>query len=682
MKTESNYFNRDISWLSFNDRVLLEAQDETVPLYERIKFLAIYSSNLDEFYRVRVANIRRVAAINKKKINRELNIEPKQLLLEINEFMGQQLSAFGAILRDDILPKLASEGVVIYASEKKVLKSHYAEVNHYFKTFVMGLLKPVIFGKNGHHPFLNNGEIYLALQLKSKSDQKISYAYLNIPSGRLGRFLALKLYRSKHYFIFLDDIVRLNLTTVFPEHEILECKTIKLDKDADLLIDDEFSGDLAKTIKKQIKKRNLGSPARFLFDASMSDDLLKQLMKEFSLKEDELVRGGKYHNLSDYFQLPNPIGDKLENKSMPAIKHNEIDSAASMFSAIDQKDQMLHFPYHTYDYVLQFFNEAAIDPTVDSIKVTFYRMASNSFIGESLISAAKNGKEVTVFMELKARFDEANNLMWSDRMKAAGVKVIHSMPVIKVHAKVALVRRKLDGKVRHYGFFGTGNLNEKTSKIYADHAMFSCRETLTSELSQVFKFIIKKKSPEGFKHLLVSQVNIVQQLQTLIDAEIAAAKKGNPAHIMIKVNNLEDKVMIDKLYEASEAGVAIELIVRGICCLVPQKEGLSSNITVRRIIDRYLEHARVFIFHNGGDEKVFMGSADWMKRNLRKRIEVVFPVLDEALKQEVMKIIEIQLSDNTKATILDQRLNNRKIVNEGEKKVKSQYAIYNFLKSN
>jgi len=433
---------------------------------------------------------------------------------------------------------------------------------------------------------------------------------------------------------------------------------------------------------KEIKKRNLGVPSRFLYDRSMSEDLLQKCKEAFSLSEEDLVAGGEYHSLFDFLKFPNPIGQSLEFDKQEPLRNNKIEKHRSIFSAIDESDQMLHFPYHSYNYILQFFNQAAIDPRVTDIKVTFYRMASNSLIGNALISAAKNGKNVTVFIELKARFDEENNLIWAEKMQSQGVKIIYSIPGLKVHAKVALVKMKTpQGTKKNYSFFGTGNLNEKTATIYGDHGLLTCNKVMGEELDELFKYLYKRTPPKTFKNLLVSQFNIIDRFYELIDREIDHVKNGKVGHIIIKLNNIEDNGMIDKLYEASRVGVKIEMIVRGICCVIPGVENMSENITIRRIVGRYLEHARIFWFSNDGKDELFMGSADWMKRNLKSRIEVTFPVYDKNLTLDVKKILNLQLRDNTKAVILDKNQKNNPIkILDTDKLCNAQLESYLMIK--
>ena len=438
----------------------------------------------------------------------------------------------------------------------------------------------------------------------------------------------------------------------------------------------------SEKIQRQIQKRNLGTPSRFLYSKSMSDELSSFLQDVFDLSDDDMVPGGEYHSLFDFFQLPNPIGKSLEYEPLHPLRHNKIDEHRSIFSAIDESDRMLHFPYHTYSYILQFFNQAAADPHVKEIKVAFYRMASQSLIGNALISAARNGKKVTVFIELKARFDEENNLRWAERMQEAGVSIIYSIPGLKVHAKVALVKKKTEeGKTKNYCFFGTGNLNESTATIYADHGLLTCDEGMGDELDGLFKYLYKRKPPKPFKNLLVSQFNIIDGYTALIDREIENVKNGGNGHFVVKLNNLEETGMIDKLYEASRAGVKVDLIIRSICCLIPGIDGMSENITVRRVVGRYLEHARVFWFHNNGDDEIYMGSADWMKRNLKSRIEVNFPIYDEDIKAQIKELITLQLEDNTKAVVLDeQHKNNRIERKKGQKLINAQIDSYHLIK--
>ena len=524
MNTE-HFHDRDLSWLKFNYRVLQEALDSNVPPLERLRFLAIYSSNLDEFFRVRVADIRKLEEINKDKINKRLKMNPGELLSTIHQTVASHLSAYGKAL-EQVWSELEKEGMILIGQDFKLNEIQQQQVLHYFKTSVLTFLRPKIWEISKSDDFLNNRKLYFGIRLK-KDDEEFA-GYLNIPSDKLPRFFKLHSEDGKHYFMYLDDIIRLHLDIVFPGYEILECACVKLNKDADLHIDDEYSGDLVEKIQKQIKKRDLGSPSRFLYDSKMSESLLESFQEKFDLRDQELVPGGRYHNLNDYFQMPNPIGPHIENKTQTPVTHRPFHTEKSLFHAIEERDHLLHFPYQSYDYILQFFNEAAIDPKVKEINVTFYRMAEKSFIGDALISAAENGKIVKVFMELKARFDEENNLAWASKMEEAGIKIIYSIPGLKVHAKVALVKKKAKGGgSKYYGFYGTGNLNEKTARIYVDHALLTCDEQMNVELAALFHFLYKRRDPSGFENLLVSQFNIVDRFTEMIDREIAHHQSGN-----------------------------------------------------------------------------------------------------------------------------------------------------------
>lgn len=637
----------------------MEAMDESVPLLERLRFIAIYSSNLDEFFRVRVADIRNIIQIDKKKIYKKIEFSPKETLSEIHKEVEQQLDQFGKTFRE-ILKKLEVKNLIICTSQDEIPTSLSFDLLHYFKTQIAAYIKVIPLG--GKRLFIDNQCIYLAVRFASGGE-----ALINIPSDKISRFYHQKA-SGKNYYIFIDDVIRMHLDMIFPKEKIVECCSIKLNKNADLNLDDEYHGNLVKKIEKQIQKRNLGAPSRFLYDSAMSSTLLQSLTEKLNLTEDDLSAGGKYHNMNDLFQV-RANDPTLEYPMQSAITKTKVSESRSLFQLIEKQDQIFHFPYHSYDYIVQFFNEAAIDPEVEEINVTFYRMAKNSIIGEALISAAKNGKKVAVFMEVKARFDEENNLQWARRMQSAGIKIVYSLPGLKVHAKVALVKKK----DRMYGFFGTGNLNEKTSEIYCDHGLLSCHEDMTRELSNVFQHLLTKYTPPTFDHLIVSQFGALKVFQEKIDREIKHAEAGKEARIIIKINNLQEQQMIAKLYEAAKKGVDVKLIVRSICCLIPHK-----NLKVKRIVDRYLEHGRAFYFHNDGAQEIYLGSADWMNRNLHSRIEVCFPIYNEEIKQEILNILKFQWKDDVKGVWLSPQMKNERP--EIEKEIRAQTAIYDYLK--
>ncbi len=684
---EYQYLNRDLSWLSFNHRVLMEAADTTVPLYSRIQFLSIFSSNLDEFFRVRMPAIFAFTSIEAKKTSLREEY-PKDLVQLVQKNVWEQLEEFGRILTTQILPELKANNISLYYGDP-VREEHKEVIREYFLAKVLSFMQPVILRKeNQANVFLENNTLYFIVDLEDKQQpgQHI-YALLNIPSFHLPRFSVLPDIDNEHFLLFLDDVVRENLNEIFPGFAIHGAYSIKLTRDAELNIGDEFAGDIAEKIERQLEKRDIGRSTRLLFDKAMQPEVRAFVQKYFLLRTEEMLEGGRYHNLRDLGSLPNPSGKKLSYADWPASPHPGFDNHHSIFQSIAEGEKMLHLPYHSYNYILRFFNEAAIDPAVTEIYVTLYRVAADSHIVNALISAAKNGKKVTVFVELKARFDEANNLKWSKKMKAAGVRIINSIPGIKVHAKVALVKRQEQKELKYYSFMATGNFNEATGRFYTDHVLFTNAPVFGEELEMLFRYLqsrtlVTAYDKLSFKHLLVSQFNMTKRFSKLIDREIKHAEKGRSSNIIIKLNNLQEREIIDKLYEASRAGVKVQLIVRSICCLAPGVEGQSENITVHRLVDRYLEHARVFYFGNNGHPVCYMGSADWMNRNLHSRIEVCFPVYDEELRKQLHEILQIQLNDNCKTVYVNTELNNRrKPATNGEKRIEAQQTIYEYVKA-
>ncbi len=660
--------NRDLSWLTFNFRVLLEAADISVPLIERLRFIAIFSSNLDEFFRVRVANLRHLERIDKKKINKRVEVDPQSILIQIHKEVDAQLDIYGKTLKV-LLKQLAGKGLSINYSGN-LPKKDLPRLIYFFRTHLLGYLQ--VQSLNDRRIFLNNRALYFVISAKRASRE--DHFLLNIPSDKVPRFHEINEPGKESRYYFIDDIIRHNLSKILLDYEQFNCYAIKLNKDADLQIEDEYEGELVEKIEKQVKKRNLGAPSRFLYDSTMPQAILEKLVQSLDLNKSDLFSGGRYHNLNDFFQISSVI-DELEYERVKPIRNSSIETSRTVFEAINKQDQVLHFPYQSYDYILQFFNEAATHPHVESINVTFYRMAERSMIGESLISAAINGKKVNVFMEVKARFDEENNLLWARKMEAAGISIHYSIPGLKVHAKAALVTLNIPGKgIKYYGFYGTGNLNEGTAKIYCDHSLLTANPDMNKELKQVFDFLNAQIKPAAFKHLIVSQFGAPDRFCELIDREIANKKNGQKAEIIIKLNNLEEPRLINKLYEAAESGVKVTLIVRSICCLVPGNGG----INVIRIVDRFLEHARIFYFASGGEEALYMGSSDWMSRNLYRRIEVTFPIYDSEIKKQLIAILKIQMEDNTKAVRLDKHLHNEKFPKVKRKRI-AQSDIYDFL---
>jgi polyphosphate kinase len=666
--------------------VLLEAADNSVPLYSRIQFLSIFSSNLDEFFRVRMPSIFAFTSIKAKKTSLREEY-PEELVSRVKQMVQQQLEDFGKIFTQQIIPGLKENNIHLYYGDA-IRQEHKEAIREYFLSRVLSFLQPVILKEeNKSRVFLENNYLYFIVHLETENEPgQPVYALLNIPSDQLPRFSEMQPVDGRNYLLFLDDVIRENLAEVFPGYKIENAYSVKLTRDAELNLEDEFSGDLAEKIEKQLDKRDIGPATRFLFDGAMPADIREFVKNYFALHEEELVEGGRYHNLKDLGSLPNPSDKKLVYGNWQPVPHPGFTSQASIFKIISEGEKLLHLPFHSYNYILRFFNEAAIDPQVKEIYITLYRVAANSHIVNALISAARNGKKVTVFVELKARFDEANNLRWSKKMKAAGVRIVNSIPGLKVHAKIALVKRYEEGKMQHYSLLATGNFNESTARFYTDHVFFTIEKMFSDDLQQLFFYLESGLQPEQFgkikfNRLLVSQFNMVKRFRKMIEREIENARAGLPSQIIIKVNNLQEREMIEELYEASNAGVKIQLIVRSICCVAPGVQGQSENISIHRIVDRYLEHARVFLFYNNGQPEVYMGSADWMNRNLHSRIEVIFPILDEKLKAEIIRILQLQLGDTGKAVLFLADLSNEKMKTPvGQQAYASQEAIYNFVK--
>lgn len=670
---------RDISWLSFNERVLQEAKDHTVPLFERIKFLAIYSSNLDEFFRVRMANHRNLLRVGKK-TKKELDIDPKQTVKEIQELVNEQQEEFSRIFQEEVIPELKNHN--IYLLRRLDLNEEQKDfVEAYFQEYMLPFVQPVLLVKDKIRPFLNNAALYLTVLLKPKDNYKadFDYAIVKIPSDHLPRFIQLPSPSSRYDIIMLDDIVRHSISWMFPGYHVIDTYSIKLTRDAELYIDDEFSGNLIQKIKSSLTKRHVGPASRFVYDSEMPEDFLNFLMEVFDLDKYDLLREGRYHNNFDFFRFPDFGMSQLKNSPLPPLPYKPLEETKDFFQQIKEKDHMIYVPYHSYESVVRFFEQAAHDPKVTHIKIVQYRVARKSRIMDALINAVRSGKQVSVFIEVKARFDEEANLEWGEKLSKAGVTVHYSFPGVKVHSKLALVRRLEKSGPTMYTYLSTGNFHEDTAKVYSDFGLFTADERLVYEVARVFSFLETEQVPaKPFEHLLVGQFNLRSDLTGLIDYEIEQAKAGQTAAIILKMNSLQDEEMIEKLYEASMAGVKVTLIIRGICCLVP---GLpeSENIHAVSIVDRFLEHSRVFIFHHGGEHLTYLSSADWMTRNLSYRVETAFPIYDSGLRDQILEFINIQLMDNVKARILDKDQSN-KYYRTGSLAIRSQRETYYFIK--
>lgn len=669
-----SFFDRDLSWLLFNGRVLMEAENESVPLMERINFLSIFSSNLDEFYRVRMPAL---AAIHKLHEKDKLNTKEAARHADVAKtaraiIIGQQ-NRFGRVLHQ-LIPQLEENGIILYYGKQYPLQIA-RQLTHYFFTEVLAFLQPYYLISNETDFFPQNNQLYLAVTGKSNNNEEV--VIINIPTEHLSRFYKVE-FESQQHIVFLDDIIKAHLQ-VLPGIKVNGSYSFKVTRDAELNLDDEYEEDMAEKIERQIAKRDEGLATRFLHEPDLPAAARQIVLQKFTLSESVMVEGGRYHNLKDLATLPVNLAH-LQYEKWPAV-HFPVSEEKPLLQQLETGDVLIHTPFHAYDAILRFFNEAAFDAEVEQIFLTMYRVANDSRIVNALLAAAHNGKKVTVLIELKARFDEANNIKWAKKLKKAGVKVLYTPTNLKVHAKIALLKRKGKSAVTYCGLLATGNLNEKTARFYTDHILLTTHPEMLAEVEKLFlSFEQKQKEREKlvFTHLLVAQHNLQQRFLDLIDGEISHARNGRPARIIIKLNNLEERVLIEKLYAASNAGVQVDLIVRGICCLVPGVAGMSDHIRIRRIVDRFLEHGRVYIFHNNGEDAIYLGSADWMNRNIYSRIEVCFPLYNDALKKELLQIIHIQLRDNTKAVKINEDLQNIPIENN-EAACRSQQEIYRML---
>ena len=687
MENSHKYFKRDISWLSFNYRVLLEAEDDALPIYERIKFLSIYSSNLEEFYEIRVAEHRGV--IMKKNFTDESGAEAEEILAEITEEVNRQQREYYRIF-SKVLQELNRQDIYLY-QDSNPEPFHEEFVHNFFNEEVFPFLSPVMIQAGDIRTFIRDRRLYLVIRMIKKSKRMAEpdyvpeyyYALMKIPYAKVPRFIELPSHEGKHYIMFIDDIIRANLSSIFPGYVVESCYSIKISRDADIYLDDEKGGNIVENIRKKVKKRKIGALSRFMYDSSMPDDFLAFVCNAFGITVDDLVLGGRYNNLQDLIKLPNPKGKELEQEIPSPMRVPFLDEMGSVFRAVKKRDILLHFPYQSFDYLIRFLMEAAFDPKVDEIKITQYRVAENSAVINTLISAAQNGKKVTVFVELKARFDEENNMSTAERMEQAGIRIIYSIPGLKVHAKVAVILRKDtddDIKRRDFAYLSTGNFNEKTARIYSDMALLTSDAEMIKDINKVFAVLEGKLHEPTFRHLLVARFNMVPELTRMIHREIEHVKAGRKGRIVLKMNGLHDQHMIDELYEASENGVEIDLIVRGICCLVPNQP-FSRNIRITRIVDMFLEHSRIWYFYNDGQEDLFLTSADWMRRNLNRRIETAFPILDPEIKEDIIHILQIQMRDNVKACLIDEQLRNNFKRDGNPEKVRAQLAIYEYLKN-
>ena len=674
---------RDISWLSFNDRVLQEAADTSVPLAERMKFIGIFSNNLEEFFRVRVATLRKMVALGSKaKMNLEVN--PQKILKEVQKKVIVQNKKFETTW-NEILKELKKENIN-FVTDKKLNATQKLFVQNYYNEEVKSNVVPLMLESLNSFPVLNDKSIYLACKL-SRQDEKIPYkfALVSIPLRNLSRLLLLPSKPKTQDIILLEDVIRFCLPNIFSffNYDTFSAHIIKVTRDAEIDIDNDVPGSIIEKLHKGIKNRKKGKPVRFVYDKEIDPTLFAYLKKRLNLTSKEnIVAGGRIQNYKDFMHFPSQVISKKSSRKKPIV-HAALKQAKSIFKVIAKQDVMLHFPYHSFNSLIDMLREAAIDPDVESIKITCYRLASRSKIMHALTNAVRNGKKVTVMLELRARFDEEANLDWKVRLEDAGVKVLIGIPNLKVHVKICVIKKSIKKQPVYYGFISTGNVNEKTATVYADHCLLTADKNIMADANKIFAVLENPAKKDALlktcKTLLVSPTNMRVHLVELINKEIKNAKQKKESGIILKVNSLSDKLLIAKLYEAANAGVPVKLIVRGICSMLTQNKKITKNVQAISIIDEYLEHARVFVFNNEGNEKVFLSSADWMQRNIDYRIEIACPIHNKILKQQLIDILDIQLSDNTKARVLDNKQKNEYAPTTGRKKIRSQVAIANYI---
>jgi polyphosphate kinase len=672
--------NRELSWLSFNDRVLQESLNRDVPLIERLRFLGIYSNNLDEFFRVRVANLHRMMDIKNQRID-GFKGSAKGLLSEVQDTIKQQRRYYD-LSYQRLLKEMEEQGIYHF-NEENIPDEIKDDLYEYYHEEIKQDIVPIMLESKRKFPRLRDKEIYLAVKMECGVKRKVRYALIQVPSQHQ-RFITF--HRGKKVFvILLDDIIRLFMKEVFAIFEVqsIVAYTFKFTRDAELTIDDDYSISMYEKMEDSIEQRKKGEALRFVYDQNMDEDLLKFLKKAIGIEgEDHVAPGGRYHNFKDLMQFPSFGNKSLTFSPQQPVVSPEFDGTSSVIKKVLKEDILLHYPYQKFDHVVDLLREAAIDPKVREIKINIYRVAKRSQVINALINAIKNGKLVTVVVELQARFDEENNMYWSNIMREHGAKLIFGVPGLKVHAKLIQITRVSGRKEQLITHVGTGNFHGGTAKVYTDFSLLTARPDIAGEVKKVFNLLENNIERATYRHLFVSPFNTRRKFSGLINQEIKNAKKGLPASIDIKLNNLVDNSLINKLCEAGIAGVKVRIIVRGICCLNAEQKRLKGNIEIISIVGRYLEHARLFIFNNNNDPKYFISSADWMTRNLDKRIEVTAPIYANHIKEELSYIFDSQWSDNVKARIMDSEQRNRyKENSEGEVLINSQQLLYAHYKN-
>lgn len=681
MSTDKQYEEKELSWLSFNERVLQEAMDKTVPLIERVRFLGIFSSNQDEFFKVRVSDVKRRILINEVHGGDD---EAKVLLRAIQQKVMALGEAFDNTYKE-LLIALARHNIFL-VNEYQLSESIQQWLRVFFKEKVLRHIIPILLNKEVNPvKFLKDEYTYLAIEMK-KNGQVIQYALVEVPTDDLPRFFQLppEGTRRKKQIIILDNVIRFCLDEIFKgffDYDEIAAYAVKLTRDAEYDLSDQLDLSLVDKMSDGLKQRLTAMPVRFVYEREMPAAMISFLKLKLQISSyDAIMPGGRYHNFKDFIGFPNVGRDYLENPKLPALDCRDFDGFVNAFDAITRQDILLYYPYHKFHHFTELVRQAAFDPAVSAIRINIYRVAKKSRIIHSLIDAANNGKKVTVVVELRARFDEAANIDWANILTDAGVKVVFGVPSLKIHSKLCLITRHEQGEAVRYAHIGTGNFNEKTAKIYTDFSLLTRHPDITAEVEGVFEYIEYPYRRYKFNHLLVSPINSRRQLYRLIDNELANAKAGQPSGITLKINNLVDRDLINRLYAAGQAGVPIQMIIRGMCALRPGVPGLSDNIRVISIIDRFLEHPRVMVFHNKGNPQLYISSADWMSRNIDGRIEVGTPIYDERLKQRILDILELQLSDTCKARVIDADQQNEYVKRGNRRKIRSQVAIYDYLK--
>lgn len=675
---------RDISWLSFNARVLQEAGDPSVPLRERIRFLGIFSNNLDEFFRVRVATLRRMIQFGTRLKNMYLESNPQQILDQIQGIVLDQQREFDRIW-EDIVEQLRDQKIYL-VTERQLNKDQKEFVRRYYDEEVSSNVIPLMIQSIPSFPYLREKSIYLGVVMwKKDSALKKKFALIEVPSRAFGRFIQLPSPNpDEHHIILLEDVIRFNLPVIFSYfgYDRYSSHIFKITKDAEIDIDNDISTSLIQKLEKGLKNRRKGKPVRFVYDKQMDPGLLEFLISKLNLaRKDSIIPGGRIHNFRHFMDFPDNVFHVKRQRRKP-FPHPSLRNGKRITETVLEGDLMLHFPYHSFNPVIDLLRESAIDPDVTAIKVTAYRLAPNSKVVNALINAVRNGKQVTVMLELRARFDEEANLAWKELLEEEGVKVLIGIPNLKVHAKLCLIKKRVKNKTIQYGFVSTGNLNERTAKVYGDHCLMTSNRRVMADINRIFSFLEKpKKGLAILKNcsMIIPSPGIVRkEIEKLIQFEIRQAKMGKPASIILKMNSLSDEGLISKLNEAAREGVEIRMVIRGICCMLTENAKFKAPVHAVSIVDEYLEHARVWVFHNAGNEKVYLSSADWMVRNIDHRIEATCPVLSPEIQQELKDILDIQFSGNVKARILNNSLSNE-YVRTGKRRIRAQIEIYNYL---